>query len=216
MIKKIIVISVLLLAARQSAAVVIDLPGYSFAGIATTASLAPSAAGAYTSNHLSASEDITDANATTYIFSNEANARVNLDFSVDVYNGDGFDLSIFFVGGGVQGHSFGLSLPDNPTTFPNAIVFDSTTYPHYSHTGFNLTGSNYPIYRMDIDLNEYGLLGNSPIGILSLDIGNSSAVPSLVGAHHLQPAAVVPLPLPALLFSSGLALLGFIGRRSRR
>ena len=68
---------------------------------------------------------------------------------------------------------------------------------------------------MDIDLDQYGTLGASPIGSLSLDVGNSSAAPSLVGAYHLTPAAVVPLPLPIVLFGSGLALLGFIGRRNR-
>ena len=96
------------------------------------------------------------------------------------------------------------------------IGFDSTAYAHYQHTGYNITGSGYPIYRMDIDLDQYGMLGASAIGTVRLDISSSSAVPSLVGAHHLQAATVVPLPLPIFLFGSGLALLGFIGRRYRR
>lgn len=35
---------------------------------------------------------------------------------------------------------------------------------------------------------------------------------SLVGAYHTE-ATVVPLPLPAILFSSGLLFLGWVGRR---
>lgn len=36
---------------------------------------------------------------------------------------------------------------------------------------------------------------------------------SLVGAFHTDSAVVVPLPLSAVLFSSGLALLGWVGRK---
>jgi|GEM_PF-5160260 len=219
MLRKILLTVTLLCIARGSAAVTIDLPGYDFADIARSTTFAPPGAGAYTSNYLSPASDITDAYATTFIFTNGSNGRLDLEFGTDVYNNDGFDISIFFVGGGEQGHVFGLSLPDHPTAYPDMIHFDSRSYAHYGHTGFNVSdndsdpANDYPIFRMDIDLDLYGTLGQNAIGTLSLDISNKSAVPSLVGAHHLQPAAVVPLPLPIVLFGSGLALLGFVARR---
>lgn len=220
MINRIIITIALICITRIAPAATIDLPGYDFAEIARSASFEPSAAGAYTHNYLSPSVAITDSLATTYIFANEDNARVDLEFGTDVYSGSGFDISLFFVGGGAQGHVFGLSLPDNLSAFPDAVYFDSNDYAHYTHTGFNLydgdddPSNDYSIFRMDIDLDEYGFLGENPIGALSLAIGNKSAVPSLVGAYHREPAAVVPIPLPIVLFSSGLALLGFVARRT--
>lgn len=215
MFKKILIIMTLVFISRISIAVTIDLPGYDFADIARSANLNPAGSGVYNFNFMSASEDITDAYATTYIYSDSANATINLDFAADVYNADGFDISVFFVGGGAQGHAFGLSLVDNPGTYPAVINFDSNNYPNYEHTGFNLSGNGFSIFRMDIDLDQYGSLGSSPIGTLSFDVSHGSAAPSLVGAYHLQPAAVVPIPLPIILFTSGLALLGFVGRKSR-
>jgi len=60
---------------------------------------------------------------------------------------------------------------------------------------------------------------NIEIGYISLLIGGSTfngadgySNFSLVGAYHTD-AVVVPLPLPAILFSSGLLLLGWVGRR---
>ena len=220
--RKTIITIALVCIARGSLAVTIDLPGYDFADIARSANLAPPGEGAYTFNYMSALSDITDIYATTYVYSSSTNARIDLDFGTNVFAGSGFDISIFFVGGGQQGHVFGLSLPDNPSAYPDVISFDSNSYGPYAHTGYNLSdndndpSNDYPIFRMDIDLDQYGLLGEAPIGTLSLDIGNRSAVPSLVAAHHLQPSAVVPIPLPIVLFGSGLALLGFIGRKNRR
>ena len=214
--KQLILAIALLSMAGTCPAVTIDLPGYDFADIAGSAVFAAPGESGFTSNYLSPGQDITDAYATTYIHSTGTGARVvDLDFGTDVYDGDGFDLSLFFVGGGAQGHAFRLTLPDNPGAFPDAIAFDSNAYDHHEHTGYNLTGSGYSIFRMDIDLARYGYLGTSPIGTLSLDISNASAVPSLVGAYHLKPAAVVPLPLPVVLFGSGLAVLGLAGRRKR-
>ena len=68
---------------------------------------------------------------------------------------------------------------------------------------------------MDIDLDAFGSLGTYPIGTLVLDVSQNSAAPSLVGAYHLQPTAVVPIPLPIILFSSGLVFLGLAGRRKK-
>ena len=221
MLKKLILTIALISTARLALAVTIDLPGYDFADIARSASLAPSGEGVYTFNYLSAQNDITDPYATTFVYSSTANARIDLRFGADVYNGSGFDISIFFVGGGQQGHAFGLSLPDNMNAYPDAISFDSKTYGHFTHTGYNLgdndndPSNDYPIFRMDIDLDQYGFLGASPIGTLGLDIGGRGAVPSLVAAYHLQPPAAVPIPLPVVLFGSGLALLGLVGRRNR-
>lgn len=215
MFKQLLITLALVFAARASLAVSIDLPGYDFADIARSASLTPQGTGVFNYNYLSAADDITDAYATTYTYSNSMNATINLDFGTDVYNGDGFDISIFFVGGGAQGHAFGLSLIDNLDSYPAVLNFDSNNYAHYQHTGFNLAGSGYSIFRMDIDLDQFGSLGASPIGTLSFDVSQGSAAPSLVGAYHLQPSAVVPLPLPIVLFGSGLAFLGFVGRRNR-
>ncbi len=216
MLKKTIITIALVCMARASLAVTIDLPGYEFAAIAHSATLTPTGDGGYTFNYLSALDDITDGNATTFVYSNGANARIDLDFGTNVYNGAGFDISLFFVGGGQQGHLFGLSLPDNPGTYPDVMHFDSRTHADYVHTGFNLTGTGYSIFRMDIDLDEFWSIGGAPIGVLSLDIAHKSAVQSLVGAYHLQPSAVVQITLPAELFGTGHDLLVLIGRMNRR
>ncbi|MGD8934718.1 MAG: hypothetical protein PVF35_08055, partial [Gammaproteobacteria bacterium] len=201
-----------LLTTNISLAVTIDLPDYDFAAIADTANLN----GSYTFNYESAELDITDSYATTYIYSNDTNATIDLKFDTKVYDGNGFDISVFLVGGGDQGHSFDLSLKRDMGTSSSVINFDSSTYTHYEYTGFCIDTDCKPIYRMDIDLNQFGFLGTNPVGTLHFDVSNMSAVPSLVAAYHLQPATVVPLPLPVILFSSGLAFLGFVGRRRKQ
>jgi hypothetical protein len=212
MMKKLCFSIALLLTANISLAVTIDLPDYDFAAIANTANLN----GSYTFNYQSAELDITDSYATTYIYSNDTNATIDLKFDTKVYDGNGFDISVFLVGGGEQGHSFDLSLKRDMGTSSSVINFDSGTYAHYEYTGYCIETDCMPIYRMDIDLNQFGFLGTDPIGTLHFDVSSKSAVLSLVGAHHLQPATVVPLPLPIVLFGSGLAFLGFVGRRRQR
>ena len=89
---------------------------------------------------------------------------------------------------------------------PAGITADNITEQQMSDLGVSFFAS----YAL-IDLDAYGYDQTSPLGDIRIYLGDSS-MPALaaVGAYH---TTVVPLPLPALLFSSGLALLGWIGRR---
>ena len=65
-----------------------------------------------------------------------------------------------------------------------------------------------PIYVMDVDFDSFHVF--APIDTIRIDVSKGSAVPSLIGAYH---TSAVPLPLAVWLFSSGLALLGFVARK---
>ena len=153
---------------------------------------------------------ITDASAETSMLGTSAGAYVDLAFSAPVFDGDGNDLKLFFVGN--NGHFFDLSV------FVDGVSMGTVSYslPNPDgDTGF--TDSSYPtdgIFALAVDFADFGGLGIDPVSKIRLIIGDgytaNSAVPSFIGAYNVAP---VPVPAAVWLFGSGLLGLAGISRR---
>lgn len=155
--------------------------------------------------------DTSESIATDYV-------AIDLGFgSNTVVTGTGVDLVVFSLWSG-ESYSFGLQAFDKNNTllssfnYPLTVGGDKPTSSIFS-SGVITTSINL------LDSNEVALGDNIELGYIRLFIGNdynggtgAYSNVSLVGAFHTQ-TAVVPVPLPIILFSSGLALLGWIGRR---
>ena len=208
-------LSLLLTYSSLAHAILIDIPGYDFAAIASL----DSSDGTFTSNGASGvSSNISDSEAVTWVMGTSDPASLTLSFGTDIFDGAGIDLSIFFVGAG--SHTTDITLfdgtPSSKLNYPNL----SPTYTNFC-VEINMLpgctddvdkGNDQGIFVLDVDFSDFSFLGSNALTQLKLDIGNGAAIPSLVGAYNLN-ATVVPLPLPIVLFSSGLALLGFVGRK---
>jgi len=140
-----------------------------------------------------------------------ANAYIDLSFSNNIYNGDGADLVLFFAGNGTRfkdGHiePFLFSIDVGADGVNEGGLFGVTT----TTTSAIYGNKFYASYAL-IDLDAFGYDKTTPLGNIRVYLGDSS-MPALaaLGAYH---TTVVPLPLSSVLFSSGLALLGWIGRR---
>lgn len=160
----------------------------------------------------------------TYAFSNVAHeasgtindAYIDLSFASSIYNGVDADLVLFFAGTGTQfsdGHTeaFQFSIDVGGISLnSNALMGVTPTTTVYNENDGILDNEFYASYAM-IDLDGFGFDRTTPLGDIRVYLGDSS-MPALaaVGAYH---ATVVPLPLSAVLFGSGLALLGWIGRK---
>ncbi len=107
------------------------------------------------------------------------------------------------------GSSLSLYTYTVDSSTPNALDGTGAILNDVKTTSINLYNSNYAAPTELDDNIEIGYLRLTIGGGLNLD-GNSNF--SLVGAYHTD-ATVVPLPLPAILFSSGLLFLGWVGRR---
>lgn len=159
-------------------------------------------------------------NAANYTYSSIAgnNASIDLGFNgFDIYNGAGDDLVIFIVG---NGSSFGLDVFDtNGDTMSSGIysVFDTDAV--YDADGnwlcvgdsVNVCPNGYALSAIFVDFGET-IAGDVAVGRMELSLGNAAF--SLAGGFYTEPT-VVPLPLSVVLFSSGLALLGWTGRRKK-
>ena len=142
----------------------------------------------------------------------DAHSTITLDFDAySVGNKPGNDLAIFSVGPATVDVTIAditIRHSSNTITVDGALqgVYSKHSPPAYLDT----------LDIILIDLDAY--TGVSHMNQLTIDalteIENPLAWPgiSAVGAFN---ATVVPLPLPLALFGSGLALLGFIGRRKR-
>ena len=163
------------------------------------------------------------------------NAYIDLSFASNIYNGEGYDLALFFAGNATtfQDGSFedflfsldvgadgtiesGLMGVTSSTTFynqsgelvdlPSEITLESLT----EEDKIALDISFFASYAM-LDLDAFGLDQSTPLGDIRVYLGDSS-MPALaaVGAYH---TTVVPLPLSAVLFGSGLTLLSLFRRK---
>jgi len=172
---------------------------------------------------------LTDADLATVVTSNPANyttssliendASFTLGFDgFNLYNGDGNDLVVFIVGNTT---SFGLDVFDT-----QGSLLDSDTYNvDISNTVFDSAGNwlcvgnasnpcpnnGFALSAVFIDLGNT-VAGDVAIGSLQFDLNDAAF--SLAGGFYTEATpTVVPLPMPALLFSSGLFLLGWVGRK---
>ena len=111
------------------------------------------------------------------------------------------------------GNSLSFFLYDVTNNTPETCDSTNTCFGNVKTTSINLYGT--------ADRRELGddiELGYIRLFIGGKDLNNADGLPdgysnfSLAGAYYTD-ATVVPLPLSAVLFSSGLLLLGWVGRR---
>jgi hypothetical protein len=195
----------------------------SSAGCTTDASLAnncdfKNASGALL-NDINLAATVTS-NPANYVYSSAAgnNAYIDLGFNgFNIYNGAGNDLVIFIVG---NSFPFGLDVFDTNGALMNSGIFSvgiaNTVYDNTNPANWLCVGGSngvcsggFPLSAIFVDFGD-AIAGDIAIGKIHLTLGDAAF--SLAGGFHTEPT-VVPLPLPALLFSSGLALLGWTGRR---
>ena len=158
-------------------------------------------------------------NAANYTYASIAgnNASIDLGFNgFDIYNGEGNDLVIFIVG---NGGSFGLDVFDtNGSTMSSAsytvssadaVLYDDGNYVCVSVN--TCTKLDPALFAIFVDFGE-GIAGDVAVGRMQLSLGDAAF--SMAGGFYTEPT-VVPVPLSVVLFSSGLALLGWTGRRKK-
>ncbi len=152
---------------------------------------------------------LTDNDETTYVFSLDAVASIDMAFgATPVYNGAGNDLVLFFVG---NNFSFGFDADAGGS----GAAIDYTV----ADTGFGVTdifGDTWSLSAALVDLDDFGFASGQQLQDFRVILGADRGYPalSLVGGFNTQPV-VVPLPLPVLLFASGLGIFGLFARRHR-
>lgn len=157
--------------------------------------------------------DLTDNNFTTYVFSPDPVANINMVLNTSFYNGAGADLAFFFAGSTDPttkqvNIDFGLSINGITKTYTPMI----TSVEKHVTDSFG----SYTVTVALIDLDDFGLGFASTTALMELDVlvgknnSRNFAPLSMVGGFYTTP---VPLPLPIILFASGLGALGVFARR---
>ena len=152
----------------------------------------------------------------TYAFTNvfhetgTNDGYITLNFGIDIYNGAGADLVLFFAGNGsklstgIEPYKFSIDV-GNDGTYEGGLLGVTTS------TTSGIGGDFFASYAM-IDLDTFdGFDQTTALGDIRIYLGDSS-MPSLaaLGAYH---TTAVPLPLSSVLFGSGLALLSLFRRK---
>lgn len=144
--------------------------------------------------------------------SGPAGAYIDLSFDSDIFAGDGADLVLFFAGNGtnlstgIEDFRFSIDVgADGSVEGALMGVTTSSTSSIYGNDFF----ASYAI----IDLGLLGYNQTGPLGDIRIYLGDSS-IPALaaVGAYHIT---AVPLPISAILFSSGLAMFSLFRRKKQ-
>ena len=158
-----------------------------------------------------------------YGFGSTSYSVIDLGFgSNTVITGQGADVVVFSLWNGYD-YNVGLQAYATDNTLLSSYVYtvdDSSFYD--SSTTIVTTAINLFDNSLNSGTSGVALGDDIELGYLRLFLGpdyngvtgglSAYSNTSLVGAFHTD-AVVVPLPLSAVLFSSGLALLGWIGRR---
>ncbi|HSH28376.1 MAG TPA: VPLPA-CTERM sorting domain-containing protein [Thiohalobacter sp.] len=193
----------------QQVSAVSTVAGIDFIAIADTLD---ASVGSFDSNSANGVTSSVDGNAASYIYSGDDPASVDISFGGGLFDTGEVDLTLLFVGG--RGHAGTVTLLGGSSAGSAAgfNIADGENYTgHNSEMDPSLecTSENgcFGIYAATIDLSGFA----GTFSGIRLDIGGSSAVPSLVGTT--APAAV-PVPAAVWLFGSGL--LGLVGVARRR
>jgi hypothetical protein len=172
-------------------------------------------------NQQTLKDNVTGSDLTTYVWSAEGNmpsgdggAYIDLRFSQDLYNHDGNDLVLFFAGTGTV---FNDPRPAEAFLFSADVGIDGSLEAENmgvitSETS-DIYGDRFFASYAFIDLGD-SIDGITPFRDIRVFMDDTS-MPALaaVGAYH---TTAVPLPLPALLFLSGLSVFGLFTRRRPR
>lgn len=167
----------------------------------------------------------------TYVKSTHDNATLTFNFGTDyIANLTGDDLAIFTLDPLAADLSvlaptiLDVSVGGKTMQYTSApIVIDNKLQgvfgPDSDDADLNpdLLGANGVIL---VNLDDFLLAPGAMMNEFNIDVltgapgENPTHYPTITAAGAFN-AAVVPLPLPVVLFSSGLALLGFVGRRKK-
>jgi len=167
----------------------------------------------------------------TFVYSTHNNAKLKLNFGTDyVSNLAGIDLAIFTLDPlaadlsvlaptkldvGIGGKT--VRYTSAPIVIANKLqgVFGPDS--NDADSAPDLLGANGVIL---INLDDFLFAPGAMMNEFSIDVLTGGAgenpfhYPTITAAGAFN-TSVVPLPLPLVLFSSGLALLGFVGRRKK-
>ena len=167
-----ILLTSILASAAASNANAITVAGIEFADNAIADTLTGSS-GSFLSWDLSldntsaALNALTDTSSGTYAFSTDSNAYIDLAFSeINVYNGEGNDLALFFVG--ASDHTGNLRLLDSNDS---AISFSDATY-----TGYDFTETWDINHDGTIDDNDASSIFVSYIDLDALNIDSQTSL----------------------------------------
>jgi hypothetical protein len=153
----------------------------------------------------------------TWVTSMDDHATLTLDFGTDyVGNLAGYDLAIFTIGHttlkiSINGISQQIS--------SSAIQIGGAAQGVFSSTGTLLDYNNVILLNLDPFMGAGAVLNEFTVDVLTA-VENPSLYPAIsaIGAFNtVAPPTVseVPLPLPIILFGSGLSLLGLSGYRKK-
>ncbi len=157
----------------------------------------------------------------TYVYGHSASATINVGFNTtsNIQAHSGNDLVIYTIG---NGYNFNLHVLDTGGT--EMLGSNGRDYSVSTNNATSSCLSGYspcvPISATAIDLPDS--INGTKIGTISINIGStynrtySSRGSTFTAYSNFSLAGAitpVPLPLPLFLFSSGLVLLGWFGRK---
>ena len=155
----------------------------------------------------------------------DSGAYIEIAFGNSVTNVN--DLIFFFFGGNTaQGgftNSFNLDIDldgtiDTENNITNFIPLDNgvaTTVldlDTFRNSG-GLTENYFTLTAATVDLGASGLADGEELGLFRIFLGDSETTPPFTLLAGVGYVSAVPLPLPVVLFASGLGMLGFFARK---
>jgi len=170
-------------------------------------------------NPAALSTAVTGSNLTTYAWTPEYNlssgvdrAYIDLSFANNIYNGNGADLVLFFAGTGTNfkdgtSKTFQFSMDIGGVSLNGGGPFDVVA----TKTSDIYNDKFYASYAM-IDLGLFGFDQTTALGDIRIYLDDKS-MPALAALGAYNTSAIVPLPMSAVLFGSGLTLLSLFRRK---